>query len=272
MITNTALFWSCLFFAVACSGPADPVSRNDGRGETTVIEPAPSVRFAPPRLQDKPRDVTGFILNICGSAKPELAVPRNHAAYPCHELIRLTPYHLESGRLYQVPATLNWSSDEPAWVSVSGFDWIPDRTSVSVAGSRDVFDAPSIDPADHGEPRATVRACAKNDCPFQPNDQTCQPVVCADISVAGVVNLEGEWCLTGANLGASCTKVEILQDGRELYVLPWNAGGSVQDSTVTVKDDTTLYVGTVSQDRKTIMGAATDLMNGDSLGAWKAER
>ncbi|TAL19166.1 hypothetical protein EPN90_04310 [Patescibacteria group bacterium] len=214
------------------------------------------------------QDVTGLMVKTCKVYPPELALPRNRDSATCGEIAEVTPYHEEDGLLWKVKAALDWTSGAPLWATVGTYPWLPERNSVYGRGTRDLFDGDGTT-----EPETIFEVCAQNAC-SEPVYESfdCLPKVCLPIKVRGVVNLEGDWCFSGASFGEGCVKTTVVQGGRELFLLPWQIKGIVVGDEVRLKDDTIIYFGKIAPDRKSIKGQTEELLTGAIIADWEASR
>jgi len=211
---------------------------------------------------------TGISLYTCDYDPPRLTLPRGHFGRNCEMTAVATAYRDDGGDVYDVSIPLVWSSDAP-WATIEPFAGNHHGTLVYGRSSIDLFDLGIAT-----EPEATVEVCAKNDCPDAAAD--CRSEVCREIKAYAVVNLEGDWCMSGATFYEACSEHSFVQDGRHLTVRDvygYQIGyGGIMQTVVSWDESDVLYVGTIDPSRDLIRGQAYWQMSDEYAGEWQATR
>jgi hypothetical protein len=127
----------------------------------------------------------------------------------------------------------------------------------------DIFDSP-----DGEEPCGTVTTCAQNTCPADATD--CMPEICTSVDVCAIVNIEGAWRFSWQTLPPD-TVFFFTQTGR-MFEDEWSDldVGRIEGNHISFEWGDYLFEGTISPDRKTISGTATDQIVMSHSGPWSA--
>lgn len=145
-----------------------------------------------------------------------------------------------------------------------------DESVRAVWASVDFFDNSNV------EPTAIVTVCVANSCPTCP--EGCELLeVCTDpVPLMAVVNLQGEWEMSGDTFPPGQYGVVIDQTGRQIAPIGYDAEPVVVDDTVSFTilfdEGKTCYDGMITPTRDEIAGDVWDCVTQDPLGVWMAYR
>ncbi len=200
----------------------------------------------------------------CTGSNDLMYVPKGHDPPALCEQIVMTALTVDDGQEDAIGLPFVWLVQNPDLITMD-CSASPDQNHCAPLGMQDLFDLESVN-----EPTTTVTGCAVNTCP--PNNTACEPLVCADVSVTVVVNLEGSWFLTGGEFQSGKT-ISLSQEGHELTSAhPGFSDGAIDADTVSITIGDYLYIGTIKEDRATIIGDTVDLLTLSWVGSWSAER
>lgn len=126
------------------------------------------------------------------------------------------------------------------------------------------------------EPEAELVACVKNVCSSCPPECTLE--ICTEpLNVRAVVNLQGDWWLSGDPLPPGKYGVEIAQTGREIEAIGFDIAPTVLSNTVSFRTNLTgkeeqCFEGTIAPSRDRIEGTVWACKSEEDRGTWLADR
>lgn len=219
--------------------------------------------YAPGNGDDYATDV--LITAGCEMNPDTAAVAKQHGNPSLCEHVVATPARNDDGDFYEVASSFLWGIADADVADVPCMGQENDGYC-HATGKEDVFDT-----GDEEEPATLVMACAVNHCP-DPRPPDCADLVCASVTIASVVNLEGAWILNGATFDPPLV-MSPAQDGRSFADATIGLqDGAVDGTSVSFSIGDYLYEGTFAGDRDHLQGEAWELMTLSSVGAWSAER
>ncbi|MBU0540147.1 hypothetical protein KKF59_01635 [Patescibacteria group bacterium] len=229
-------------------------------GESKGDEPAPCSDFVPAAYATQIQVTAACSQNIA-----ELSVAKGHATETeCEHLIPTAKY-VAGNCSAMVAVPTFWLLSDPDNVGLS----IPlgqTDGSALLLGKKDIFDLTG-----DFEPESWIVACAHNQCP-QSGSQDCEEKICDAVKAVSVVNLEGAWVLESP-LMEDNLNLSLQQDGRRFR--DGDIGldrGRIQGASVSFEIDDYLYSGIIKSNRQYMGGSVEDLMVGNYMGEWSAER
>lgn len=241
-----------------------PRKHNDPPGNPPVRhDPMPIMGTELPR-PDEPQPVIAGIYLVAGCTinPEEMAVAADHDDVESCEHIRATAYTGTNGDMDEYGAPITWSVAN--WSDLS-LDCIGNQSNLcSVRMTQDYYDVGDTEPAN------LVTACTTNDC--APSDTSCEPTVCASVTVKAAINLEGLWLFDPISEPPGLL-LDIWQTGRTIFA----ASNDVEHAFISgfsLRFDRGdyRYVGTIAPDRTHIEGYSFDLISYLPAGSWSASR
>jgi hypothetical protein len=245
--------------------PTTPSKGSGGLGESPGLNRPGKIL---PNDLEESEFATGLLLFTCDHDPPELTLPRNLISTHCEQTAVATAFRNDEGDAYEVSMPITWESNDPA----IQWSYVPGSTNHRIAyaaSSLDLFETYT-----EKEPRSLLRVCAKNSCPS--GQSGCQPQVCREFLAVSVVNLEGEWRITGAGLSPAGLPVTISQDGRRLDIrevgFTKSAFGQVFADQVSWRANDLVFIGAIDPSRELMFGLAYHEQNLGPAFDWLAER
>ncbi|MBU2509005.1 hypothetical protein KKE33_01315 [Patescibacteria group bacterium] len=210
--------------------------------------------------------VTHIIVNAgCEIDPVEIAVAKENGLDSMCERIIMTAAMNNDGDFYEVATPFEWYVQKTDVVNLKCLNGPHDNFCWPI-GMKDIFDS-----SNGYEPKTQVAACVVNECPDS-NPDDCEKVICASVTVATVVNLSGEWKLSGATFDEG-KLLDIEQSGRSFHDDALSLKhGEIHGALLQFNINDTVYYGTVNPYRNLIQGQAIDLMSMNNIGKWYAER
>jgi len=258
------------FLQVGCREYSYPEKTNGAHGVEKIEPRNPNPISITPRpdvpSEDVPVYATDLLLNAgCMMNPEEMAVIAKHDPPSLCEHIVATPAQNADGDFFEVAAAISWTIEDESVISLECVNG-PDDNSCAVHGLSDLFDVKN-----GKEPCTLVTACALNECP-DPSPSDCMASVCSSATVCSVVNIEGGWSLDWPSF-QNGSVASFAQYGRWFEDDPFDIDeGFVDGDSVSFTWGDYAFEGTLSADRATITGSATDLITFSSPTDWSATR
>jgi hypothetical protein len=215
-----------------------------------------------PRVTDTPAFATEVFLNAGCEINPSSMsfASRRQAPMTCEHIVATAAGDV-NGDYSDIALPFSWTSSSSA-IEIHCLNGPNDNFCWPVSAT-DIFDT-----ADNEEPCGTVTACAHNTCP--PNAASCQTELCATVDVCAIVNIEGAWQFSWQGTDPDTTFF-FTQTGR-MFEDEWSDldVGIIQGDHVFLEWGDYFFEGTISPDRMTISGTATDQITLSPAGTWTA--
>ncbi|MFH1620812.1 MAG: hypothetical protein ABIB04_01870 [Patescibacteria group bacterium] len=199
----------------------------------------------------------------CPDHKQEFAVAKNHEDFGKCERIMLTAKNHDVV-LDNETVNFLWFVADPNVVELD-CAYTANRNVCRPKGKIDIFDLLAV-----SEPETSITACVINNCLEQAADD-CENLVCADIGITSIFNLEGGWNIHSDILEKDLVTIPY-QDGRRFTDddLLINSG-LINGLTIQFEMIDRIYTGQIlSQD--SIHGTVLDSTDMNVIGEWFAER
>lgn len=150
-------------------------------------------------------------LATCDSKPIEIAVPLNVSDEKSCDVVTAAAMRITAADSYNVNADYSWEIADES-IAMIPEPFYPGSDSIR----RPVAMYDLFSPQGNGsfEPHTVLTVCA---LPPDASGIWFEPL-CRGIPVQNVVNIEGAWCFSGKTFDAYCTDLQILQDGRDLYI------------------------------------------------------